>query len=268
LGNQPFIVGGKISFKTTENFEWGISASSLTGGTGVPVTLHKLLQASFLTGNAPPGTPDDPGDRRGGFDFAYRIPGARNWLTLYADAFTEDQANPWVAWNKAAVTSGIYVSQIPKIPKLDLRLEGIYTDLPGGIPVTQHGFFYINSRFKSGYTNDGNLIGSWIGRQGQGARAWTNYWFTPKNKIQFYFRHQKVSHQFIPGGGTLSDFGVSSDIWVHSNVGVSASVQYERWAMPVIQANASRNVTATIELLVNPRLAFKHAGPSGPGSHP
>ena len=43
-------------------------------------------------------------------------------------------------------------------------------------------------------------IHSWIGRQGQGAQAWTSYWFTPKSKLEVNFRHQRVSAEFIPDG--------------------------------------------------------------------
>ena len=130
-----------------------------------PASKSDVLYREWTAGNT-----GDAGDRRGGFDFAYRLPGLRDWLTLYADAFTDDEPNPWLAWNKAAFTSGLYLSHVPRIPNLDFRVEGIFTDLPGGQPTVQHGFFYSNSRFKSGYTNDGNLIGSWIGRQGQGAK--------------------------------------------------------------------------------------------------
>jgi Capsule assembly protein Wzi/PAP2 superfamily len=252
LSDQPFIVGEKVSIKPSANLELGISITALTGGPGVPFNLHKLLQASFSTGNANPGTANDPGDRRGGFDFAYRIPKLRDWLTVYGDAFTDDQANPWLAWNKAAATSGLYLSRVPKIPKLDLRVEGVYTDLPAGTAVVQQGFFYINDRFKSGYTNQGNLIGSWIGRQGQGAEAWTTYWFSPRSKLQFNFRHQKVSRAFIPNGGTLTDFAVRGDYWPRSSFGLSAWVQHERWLFPVIQPNASKNVTAAIEISWEP----------------
>ena len=252
LADQPFIIGQKVSLKPTENLELGISATSLAGGTGVPFNLHKLGQAMFASGNGNPGTSGDPGDRRGAFDFAYKIPKLRDWLTFYGDAFTEDEVNPWVSWDKAAITSGLYLSHVPKVPKLDLRVEGTFTDLPGGTAVVGHGFFYLNSRFKSGYTNDGSLIGSWIGRQGQGAQAWTNYWFTPKSKLQFHFRHQKISQQFIVDGGSLTDFGVSSDFWMHSIFGVSASLQYERWLVPVIQPNASKNVTAAVQITFKP----------------
>jgi membrane-associated phospholipid phosphatase len=253
LSDQPFIVGQKVSFKPTENLELGISATSLLGGAGVPFTLHTLLRGMFSTGNGNPGTGSDPGDRRGAFDFAYRIPKLRNWLTFYGDAFTDDQANPWFAWDKTALTAGLYMSRVPRISKLDIRVEGIFTDLPGGTAVVDHGFFYTNSRFKSGYTNNGNLIGSWIGRQGQGAQAWTTYWFSPKSKLQLHFRHQKVSREFIPNGGTLTDFGLSADIWVRSTMSVSGLVQYEPWKFPVLSPGSQSNTTASFQLTFFPK---------------
>jgi hypothetical protein len=259
LSDQPFIVGEKVTLKPTSDLELGVTVTALFGGPGVPATLHKLLQAGFSTGNGTPGSSGDPGDRRGGFDFNYRIPGARDWLSFYADAFTDDEPNPWSAWNKTALISGLYFSRVPGIPKLDLRVEGLYTDPPGGGGTVEHGFFFYNDRFKSGYTNDGNLIGSWIGREGQGADAWMNYWLTPKSKIGVNFRHQKVSQQFITSGGTLTDFGVSADYQLRSNLALSAWVQHERWLFPVIQPNASSNVTAAFEIRLEPRKLFRHS---------
>jgi Capsule assembly protein Wzi len=49
-----------------------------------------------------------------------------------------------------------------------------------------------------------NLIGSWIGGQAQGVRAWATYWFDPRSKLQFNCRHQKVSREFIPDDGALT----------------------------------------------------------------
>jgi membrane-associated phospholipid phosphatase len=269
LSDEPFIVGEKVSFKPSADLELGISATALFGGPGVPATTHTLLKAMFSTGNGLPGTPGDAGDRRGGFDFSYRIPGLRDWLTLYADAFTDDEPNPWLAWNKAAFTSGLYLSHVPRIRNLDFRVEGIFTDLPGGEPTVQHGFFYSNSRFKSGYTNDSNLIGSWIGRQGQGAQAWTTYWLNGKNKVQLNFRHQKVSPQFIAGGGSLTDIGASVDLWVHSIFDISAWVQHERWLFPAIQPDASKNVTAALQISLEPAGWFRHSQTTGStANHP
>jgi hypothetical protein len=247
LSDQPAIDGFKISLKPTPNFEMGMGVTTIFAGAGVPLTFHKFLQ-TLTTSEGAPGTPGDAGDRRGGFDFTYRIPRLRNWLTLYGDAFTDDEISPWRNWNKAAVISGIYMPRLPKLPKLDFRAEGIYTDPPAIQPSLQHGFFYINARFLSGYTNDGNLIGSWIGREGQGANAWTTYWFTPKDSLQFSFRHEKVSEQLIPHGGTITDAGASTSLWLHSTVSVTASVQYERWDFPVISQTRQTDLTTSIGL--------------------
>jgi hypothetical protein len=34
---------------------------------------------------------NDPGKRTGGFDFNYRVPFVRNWLSIYADSLSD----PW-----------------------------------------------------------------------------------------------------------------------------------------------------------------------------
>jgi Capsule assembly protein Wzi len=255
LSNQPFIVGQKISLKPTENLELSFSTTALFAGPGVPAIAHNLVRAMFSTGNGVPGSSGDAGDRRGAFDVSYRFPQLAG-LTLYADAFTDDEPTPWLAWNKAALVSGFHLAQFPGIPKLDLRMEGLYSDPPGSNPTVRHGFFYSNSRYKSGYTNDGYLIGSWIGRQGQGAQGWATYWLSPRNNVQLNFRHQKVSQQFIPDGGSLTDIGISADYWIRNKFGVSARVQHERWLFPVLQPNPSRNLTVEVQVLFEPKKLF------------
>lgn len=248
LADQPFLVGEKLSIRPTRNLEMGFSATRLFAGTGVPFTVHKLAQAIFSFGNGVPGSSSDPGDARGGFDFTYRVPGVRDWLTWYGDGFTDDEPSPlWGAFDKSAFDSGIYVSHFPGLSKLDFRAEGIFTDNPNSNRVLQHGFFYFNSRYVSGYTNDGDLLGSWIGRQGQGAEAWSTYWFTPKDMLQFNFRHQKVSQQFVPFGGTITDGGVRGDFWMGTQFSVSAAAQYEKWIFAVISAAREADFTTSIQ---------------------
>ncbi len=258
LSNQPFIVGEKVSLKPSSNLELGFSVTTLFAGPGVPATAHSLVRAMFSQSNGLPGSSGDVGDRRGGFDFAYTIP-KLNGLTFYLDGFTDDEPSPLLAWNKTALTSGLYLSRVPRLPKLDLRIEGLYSDPPGGNPTVRHGFFYNNDRYRSGYTNKGNLIGSWIGRQAQGAQAWTTYWLNPRSKVELNFRHQKVSQQFIPAGGSLTDIGISADYWFRKNVGLTAWVQHERWLFPVVQPNASNNVTAAVEIRIEPHHLSLHS---------
>jgi hypothetical protein len=259
---QPMIHGERLSFKPTRNFDFGFSRTSLFAGQGVPFTLGTFEKSLVSTGNGNPGTTSDPGDRRSGLDWSYRLPKLRDWLTFYGDAFADDQFSPIAYMDRSAIHGGLYLSHVPKVNKLDLRAEGVYTDVPAGGALS-HGFFYFNTRYLNGYTSNGYLLGSWIGREGQGAQAWTNYWFSARNRVQLNFRHQKVSQQFIPGGGTLTDFGARGDYWTRFNVGISAWVQYERWLFPVIQPGAERNVTAAVQISFEPQKWFRRSDPGG-----
>jgi Capsule assembly protein Wzi/PAP2 superfamily len=257
---QPFINGQRFSFKPTRNFEFGFSRTGIQGGPGIPLTFGVLAHSIFTSGSALPGSSEDPGDRRSGMDWSYRLPKLRNWVTFYGDAFAEDQPSPIAYWDRSAIRGGLYFSHLPKLAKLDLRMEGVYTDIPAGGALSR-GFFYYNFRFKEGYTNNGDLLGSWIGRQGQGAQAWANYWFSPRNRLQINFRHQKVSQQFVPGGGTLTDVGMRGDYWPTQTVGLTTSLQYERWLFPIIQPGPQRDVSASVGIQFQPQRIF-HRGAS------
>jgi hypothetical protein len=174
-------------------------------------------------------------------------------LTFYADGFTEhDTISPIVGPDVAAWLGGIYIPRLPKLPKMDFRAEGVYTDPPIGGNVGS-GFFYYNPTWISGYVNSGHLMGNWVGREGQGVQAWTSYWLTPRNKLEFEVRHLKVSHEFIPNGGTLADASVRADMWVRSGFSLSAGVQYEVWTFPVIASTRQSNVTSTVQLTLWPQ---------------
>jgi len=252
LSLQPFINGQRLSFKPTRNLEFGVSRTTVYGGAGYPLTLHTFIRSIISTENkGTVGTQQKPGDRRSGVDFSYRVPGLRNWVSFYADGYTDDEFSPIGYVDRSAWRAGLYFSHFPRIQKLDLRVEGVYTDNPLG-GALGHGFYYFNDTWRTGYRNDGNLIGSWIGREGQGAQAWTNYWFTPRNRLQFNFRHQKVSQEFIPGGGTLTDVGARGDYWVRSDLSISGSVQVEQWNFPVLAQKAQSNVTSTLQVTFRP----------------
>jgi hypothetical protein len=77
-----------------------------------------------------------------------------------------------------------------------------------------------------------------------------------------------VSQEFIPGGGSLTDFGVGSDYSVRQDLSLSVSVQHERWLFPSIQPNVSRNVAATVQILFEPHKLFQHSAAGGPGDRP
>ena len=261
LNPQPFIHGQMISFKPTPNFEFAFFRTTIYGGPGYPLTFKHLTSSLFTTGNEAAGGASKPGDRRSGLSFSYRLPGLRNWLTLYGDAFTDDEFSPIAYMDVSAWHAGLYLSHVPRVSRLDFRAEGVYTDVPGGVAANtkQPGSFYQNGTWRNGYTNNGDLIGSWIGRGGQGAQAWSNYWFSPRNRLQLFFRHQKVSQEFLPGGGSLTDLGVATDYSLRSNLSLSVSVQDERWLFPVIQSNVAHNVTASVGITFEPQRIFHTA---------
>jgi hypothetical protein len=252
LDRQPFLQGQKISLKPTRNFEFSVSVTNVFAGGPTPLTWKTFLRSYSIGNTIHQADPAAPGDRRSGVDFSYKVPGLRNWLTFYGDAFTEDEFSPLNYPRKSAIRGGIYMPRIPGVSKLDLRLEGGSTvppDFPGCF-----GCFYVNGHYPDGsYMNLGNIVGSWLGRAGQGGQAWSTYWLSSRNKIQFNYRHQKVSGQYLPQGGTLNDGGVKADFWLGTTVMLSGSVQYEKWNYPVLDPLPRSNVTTSMQFTFWPR---------------
>jgi membrane-associated phospholipid phosphatase len=247
LSPQPFLSGGKISFKFTPNFEISMSKTTLFGGSGNPLTLKTLIQSTFdihVNGHS-------LGDGRAALDFAYRIPGLRDWLTFYGDSFQEDEISPVNRPYKAAFQSGLYLVRLPGIPKVDLRVEGGTTS-PINFP-TCNGCYYNNGQYLNGYTNNGDLMGTWLGRAAQGEAVRSNYWLGAQKKIGIELRHRKIDSQFLAGGGTQNDIGLNGDFLLKSGVRLSGTVQYEQWEVPLLAANRQSNITVSFQLGYWPR---------------
>ena len=258
LHPQPIVHGERFSWKLTRNLEFGMSRTTDYGGPGYPLTLPSFLRSVFSTRITAPGAPSKPGARRSGLDFSYRFPRFLG-LTFYADGFTQhDVFSPIVGPDVAAWLGGIYLPRLPKIAKMDFRVEGVETDPPIGGNVG-HGFFYYDQTWITGFQNAGQLMGNWVGREGQGVQAWTSYWFTPRNKLQFEFRHLKVSREFV-NGGTEGDASVRGDFWVRTSFSLSAAVQYEAWTFPVVATTRQSNVSSSLQLSFWPKgLARKNS---------
>jgi hypothetical protein len=254
ISRQPSLQGLKLSFKPTRNFEFSVSTTTAFAGGPTALTFHTLAKSYSLTGGGEAqGGPGDPGDRRSGVDFTYRLPKLRDRVLFYGEAFTEDEYSPLGYPRKSAYRGGIYMPRIPGIPKLDFRAEGGST-VPGNFP-TCVGCFYVNNRYPDGsYTNSGFLIGSWLGRAGQGQQAWSTYWFNSRDKIQFTYRHQKVNPQYLPQGGTLNDGGVSVEFWLSKTAMLTGSLQFEKWAFPVLDPLPRSNLVTSVGFSFQPGL--------------
>jgi len=247
LALQPFLSGGKISFKFTPNFEVSASKTTLYGGQQNPLTLKTLLQSTFgvhVNGSS-------LGDGRAALDFSYRVPKLRDWLSFYGDAFQEDEISPVNRPYKAAFQSGLYLARFPRIPKIDLRIEGGTTS-PINFP-TCNGCYYTNSQYLNGYTNNGELMGTWLGRAAQGESVRSTYWLNSTKRIGIELRHRKVDRQFLPQGGTQNDVAVNTDFLLKSGFRLSGTLQYESWQIPLLAAARQSNVMASLQLSYWPR---------------
>lgn len=246
ISPQPFIHGDKISFQPTPNLEFGMGVTAMFGGPGLPVTFRNFFRTYYVHS---PNVADDPGKRISAADFTYRIPGLRNWLTFYMDSLVVDEISP-IGSSRANVNPGIYMPRIPKLPKLELRAEGINESRKSGFAP---GFVYADyRRFLSGYTNNNYLLGSWIGRAGRGGQGWLRYSFTPRNTLQIGYRLQTVSSSFIQGG-RLADYSASGNVVFSHELAFSGLLQYEQWSFPALSPVGQSNVTASIQLTYYPK---------------
>ncbi len=250
LRPQPFFSGGKVTLKMTENLELGFSKTTIWGGPGRPLTLKTFFESELslheLNKNPPgiAGTPLGWGETFA--DFSYRVPKLRDWLTFYGEAFSKDEVSPIAYIRKSVAQGGLYFAKLPKVPRLDLRLEGGYTSPVQGSFCTS--CFYTDAAYPSGYTNGGRLMGDWIGRAAQGELIRTNYWLGPRKKIGLELRHRTIDRQYLPQGGNQNDAAVNADIFTASRFRFTGNLQYERWQIPLLATNRQSNVTASFEL--------------------
>jgi Capsule assembly protein Wzi len=261
--NDPWVHVEKISFRPTENLEFGFERTVIWGGKGhEPITLHTFLKSFFSFQNvsgAEKFSRNDPGARFGTFDFSYRLPFVRNWLTLYTDSEVHDDVSPIDAPRRAAWRPGIYLSHVPGVPKLDVRLEGVSTDPPVSTSSTGR-FMYWETIQLQGYTNKGQIFGDWMGREGKGGQAWVTYHLSGNEWIQAAYRNQKVAKDFVPGGTTLNDLSLQLVKRLGQQFEINGKFAWERWkapvynsGVPVYPATENNVTTTTIQLTWYPQ---------------
>ena len=250
---RPFFNLQKITFHPTQNLELGFTRASIWAGVGHPFTFDALLRNFGSVGDSglKATDPHDPGDRKSGFDFSYRIPGLRNWLSLYSDFYSDDDPSPLASPRRSAINPGLYLSHFPGVSRLDLRIESASTQLMG----VDHGgtFLYWSVEYHDANTNKGTLFGNATGRDGRSYQGWSTYHLSAETSIQLSYRDVKASSSFLPGGGTQSDASTHLLWKVHRNLQLDAFVQYERWLIPALKATAEHNVTGQVQLTFNPK---------------
>jgi Capsule assembly protein Wzi len=240
----------KISFKPTLNLEMGFERSAIWGGEGhVPITIHSFLKSFFSFQNvsaAEKFSRNDPGARFGTFDFSYRLPFVRKWLTLYSDSFAHDDVSPPSAPRRAAIRPGIYLSHFPGLAPLDFRVEAVSTDPPTS---RSNGgqFIYTEEVQKEGYTNKGYLLGDPVGRESKAVKLGSPILsLSLREDVQFSYRNAKAAKDFIPGGTTQNSFQFSAVERIHEDFELRGLVQY--WIAPVYKPGLQSSTAVAFQV--------------------
>jgi membrane-associated phospholipid phosphatase len=244
---QPFIWGANITFKPTQNLELQVADTTEFAGHGRPLTLKTFFHTFSQHGDF---QQVDPGARRPTVSASYRLPGFRNSVSIYADSLALAQPLPLLYPRQSALNAGLYISSLPVMKSLDFRCEGIYTNMPGN---STNNAFYRNDHYPTGYRNYSQIIGSWIGRGGNGGQASTTYWFSGRNQVTMTYR-RVTSNASLLKGGNVDDVSGSVAWMLRHNVEVAASLQYERWNFPELNPGPRSNVSTTIEIRLWPKL--------------
>lgn len=248
---DPWMHVEKLSLKPTPNLEFGFERTAIWGGKGhTPITLHSFFK-SFFSLSAPQqdekNSRTDPGARFGSFDFSYRLPFAQRSLTLYTDGEVHDDMSPIDAPRRASWHPGLYLSHVPGIPKLDLRVEAAYTDPP--ITNSHNGqFMYWEYVQKSGYTNNGQIFGDWVGREGKAGQIWATYHLSGNEWIEASWRHHKNAKDFIQYGTTLNDLDLQMVKRIKHDFEINASFKLEHWKAPIYLPGTQTVTSTTVQL--------------------
>jgi hypothetical protein len=254
--NSPWVHAEKVSFKPTENLEFGFERTVIWGGKDhVPITLHSFLKSFFSVAGvsaAEKFSREDPGARFASFDFSWRLPFVRKWLTLYTDSWVHDDLWAISAPRRGSWMPGLYLSHVPGLPKLDVRAEAAYTDPPhsrsgGGL------FMYWEVVQVQGYTNKGDLFGHWMGREAKGGQAWITYHLSGNEWLQASYRNQKAAKDFIylgpvEYGTTLNDFSFQAVKRIGKDFEVNGNFTYERYKAPIYLPGEQTVTTTNIQL--------------------
>lgn len=251
---RPYFNGFKADLMFGRYLELGFSRWSILWGVGHPMTFHSLkanIFSSNSTGTGTYGDRNDPGDRKSSFDFRFHVPGVSNYMTLYAEAYADDEVNPIDAPRRVAWQPGVYFARLPGLPHMDLRVEAassqeLSKDEGGGTR------FFINNEYRDGNTNKGFLLGNAVGRDGRSIEGRLGYWASARTKFEGGYRQTKVSRTFLPNGGTVTDGFASASYAFGSDWTADAFVQYERFLMPSYLAGAQRNGSARLQLTWTP----------------
>ena len=258
---RPYFNGQKADFTFGNNLELSFTRWSVLWGVGHPMTLGSLknnLFSAASTSSAAAGAQygygdrTDPGDRKSDFDFRLHVPGLSKLVTIYADAYSDDDVNPIDAPRRAAWATGLYLARLPYLPHMDLRFEMASSEElsrdEGRIR------FFINNQYRDSNTNKGFTLGNAVGRDARSFEGRTGYWLSARSRVEAGFRQTKGGLSYLPGGSTISDGFVNASYAFTPEWSAQLFAQHERFLIPSFLPGAQTNESGWLQLTWNPKL--------------
>ncbi len=259
LEPPPMVWGASVALQPTKDLEIGLAHTVIFAGYGRPLTLQTFLHTFSLEGN---NQALDPGKRTLEYSLSYRVRAWRSAMMIYGEGFSYDAPNPAKYAQRFAMNPGVFLPSLPGVPKVDLRVEGGSTNLPG---LAAKAYFYSNTHYPQGYTNYGQIFGSWLGRQGTGGAAEVRWWLTGRNRLTVLYRTVQVDGSLL-GGGRATEVAGGVTWMLGSKVEFTARSQYEVWRFPLLGAGRHSDVATWFEARVYPRRlsTLRRAAQGGP----
>jgi membrane-associated phospholipid phosphatase len=260
---RPWYNGQKAAFNFGDNLEISFTRWSIFWGVGHPITPRSFKDNVFsfnstgdvstgFGGSAGYGDRKDPGDRKSNFDFTWRLPYLSHLVTLYADAYSDDDPSPIDAPRRAVWNPGIYFARLPFLQHMDLRVEAVSSE--GLAHDYGGGHFFINGQYLDGNTNKRFLVGNAIGRDARAIEGRTSYWFSARTRLEAGYRQNKGGTLFLPGGATITDGFVNGSFALSKQWTAQVFTQYERFLIPSYMPGSQHNASGWIQLTWEPNL--------------
>lgn len=253
--NSPWVHLQKVSFQPHPDLEFGFARTVIWGGKGhVPITVGSFLRSFVSTTGVPTDikfSRNDPGARFSTFDFNYRVPWRDHLFTVYTDSFVHDNVFPVSNPGRAAFRPGLLINRLPHLRRVDLRAEGVYTDLPDINSVNGNFLFYEGVQ-RNGYTNRLFVLGDPIGREAKGGNAWLTWHRKPEEEFQLEYRTVKVAKDLVPGGTTQHDAVAHVRVRPFPTVELEGSVQEEFFKGPAVTPGPRQSASATFQIRFYP----------------
>ena len=267
--NSPWIHSEMFSLRPTNNFEFSFQRSVIWGGEGhEPITFGTFFQSFFSLQDTENDSTlkysrQDPGARFSDFSFSWRLPFLHRYVTLYTDSISHDDVSPISAPRRASYRPGVYLSQFPGMPRLDLRVEASSTDC-STLACNFGNEAYFETVQRQGYTNKGFIIGDWVGREAKAGNASLTYHLSADEWVQLDYMHKQTPQDFITHGTSQNQYKLDVLKRLTPDLELDAWYQYERWAAPIYKAGVQKDSVITVQLKFYPKLhTTAHVGLNG-----